>query len=141
MWRNKVKPLTAQEAQTLKRARRQLEAVNSARRRCNEIISAHGAYKSPKLDGMPRGKRLPCGLDGSMDQAEALLLIHEREKKKLAKYRAAAAKIIDRLPPALYGFCMYYYLEGMSVQDAARIMDRSERACWMYKAFIEESIR
>lgn len=141
MWKQKTKPLTAREVQTLKAVRRQQEIVSNARRRCNEIVSAHGRVKSPRLDGMPRGSNTPCGLDGSAAQADALLAILKREEAKLKQCRTAAQRIINRLPPALYGFCMYYYMEGMSVQRAAAMIDRSEAACWGYKAFIEQAVR
>lgn len=141
MWKPQTKPPTLKQIRTLKAMRRQLEVVRSARKRCNEIVSAHKTVKSPRLDGMPRGNNLPCGLDGSSEQNEALLAVLKREEKKLKQLRAASQKIIDPMPPELYSFCMFYYLEGMSVQNTAKMIDRCEGSCWNYKAFIEQAIR
>ena len=139
MWKKQTKPPTVKELQILKYTRRQLEIVNSARKRCSEIVSAHKVVKSPRLDGMPRGNNLPHGFDGSASECEVLLDMLKREEKKLRQYRNAAQKIIDRFPPSIYGFCLYYYLEGMSVEKTARMIDRSERAAWEYKVFVEQA--
>ena len=141
MWKKKTTPPTEKELRILKYTRRQLEIVNNARKRCNEVVTAHKSVKSPRIDGMPRGNHQPHGLDGSASECEAILDMLKREEKKLKQYRDAAQKIINRFPPAIYGFCLYYYLEGMSVERTARMIDRSERAAWEYKAFIEQLIR
>ena len=141
MWKPQTKPPTPKQIRTLKATRRQLEVVRSARKRCNEIVSAHKTVKSLQLDGMPHGRNLPCGLDGSSAQNEAMLSVLKREEKKLKQLRAASQKIIDPMPPALYGFCMYYYLEGMSIQSTAKMIDRCENSCWNYKSFIEQTIK
>ena len=139
MWKQKTEPPTARELQTLKAVRRQTAIVRNARKKCNEIVSSHRSVRAPTLDGMPKGSKLPCGLDGSTTKAETLLNVLKREEKKLRQYRTAAQKIINRFPPTLYGFCMYYYMECMSVQDTASLIDRSERLCWSYKAFVEQA--
>ena len=134
----KDRSVTAREAALLKSTRQQLGRVRSARRRCNEIVSAHGMVKSVRLDGMPAGNRLPCGFDGDAGQAEKLLQILQREETELKKRRAACRRIIERLPEALHLFCLYYYLDGLTVKETAWMMDKTERSCWGYKKIIEQ---
>lgn len=141
MWKQKVAPPTEGECRKLKAARRQLETVRSVRQKCNEIVSAHKTVKAQTFDGMPHSRRLPVGMDGSASQAEELLAMLEREERKLKQCCAEAKRIIDRLPEELEGFCSYYYLQGMSVQNTAWMMGRSERTAWTYKAFIEQKAR
>ena len=126
-------------ADLLRKARRQLEIVNAARRRCNEIVSSKAAYRSPRVDGMPRGKNKPCGLDGSTEQAERLLSILRREEKRLSAYRCKVQKMIEAYPEGLYEFCKYYYLDGLSVLEASALMGKSERTGWNYKRSIEQA--
>ena len=39
--------------------------------------------------------------------------------------------------PGDYGFCALYYIEGLSIEETARAIDRSERQCLRYKREIE----
>lgn len=133
------KSVTEREANFLKGTRRQLNVVKIARRRCNEIVSAHGTVKTVRLDGMPAGRKLPCGFDGDAGHAEKLLQILQREETELKRRRTTAMRIIQRLPEALYCFCLYYYIEGMPVKQVAQMMDRTERSCWGYKQIIEQA--
>lgn len=139
MAKEKQRDITRKDVEILRRARKQLEIVKSARNRCNEIVSAHAAVKSPRLDGMPRGTRMSCGLDGRAEHADQLLSILDREEKRLKEYQRAARKVIRLLPERLYGFGLYYYLEGLTVLEVSEILDRSERACWGYKRSIERA--
>lgn len=138
MWKDKAAAFTAHDAQTLRAARKQLEAVKQIRAKCNEIVSVRKSVKAQRFDGMPRAQYLPCGFDGSADEAEALLHSLDQEERKLKARSLEAKKAIDKLPSELWLFCEYYYLRGLSIARTAWMMDKNERTCWNYKAFIEK---
>jgi len=100
---------------------------------------AADGLKSPRLDGMPRGTGYaPGGLDSRVEKREAMLRLLERESGILREYETAARREMDDMRPELYAFCALYYLAGLSLEETANAIDRSERQCARYKREIEQ---
>lgn len=120
----------------LQRVRAQVMLV----RRLGEQMRAHtaGGLRSVRLDGMPRGQGgMPAGLDAQMVKREALESIVGKESAQLRRDERAARRAMEKLRPELYAFCALYYLGGLSLEDTAAAIDRSERQCTRYRREIE----
>ena len=127
---------------TLEQTRVQVGKVARLRSKC-AVIVPRGRYRSPSFSGMPGGGGGPCGLDGSKQECEALLEELEREEKTLARMRAQSEKIIARseMKAEMREFCREYYLNRMSVEEAAESVGVSARTGWYYKSDIEAERR
>ena len=60
-----------------------------------------------------------------------------REGKRMELLEKAAVEEMDGLTPEVYAFCMAYYVGGLTLLEAAEMIDRSERQCNRYKALVE----
>lgn len=110
-------------------------------RRLSEQIRSEAAdgMKSPRLDGMPRGKGYAGdGIAARYEKREAMRNLMERESAVLREYEHAARAEMDRMAPEQYAFCALYYLAGMSLEEASEALDRCERQCRRYKREIED---
>ena len=126
------------EIRTLRRVRAQAELV----RKLGEQLKREtpGALPSLRLDGMPRGHGgIPGGLDVRLARRDAMQRILARESALLRRYEREAREVMDRMRPEQYAFCALYYIEGLSIMDTARAIDRSERQCMRYKREIESA--
>ncbi len=124
------------EVTALRRARAQAQLVRTLAERLRR--EAPGALPSLQLDGMPRGRGgAPCGLDARVARRDALERILTRESALLRECEREARAAMDRMRPEHYGFCALYYIEGLSIEETARAIDRSERQCLRYKREIE----
>ena len=122
----------------LKRVRAQAELV----RKLGEQMKreAPGALPSLRIDGMPRGRGgVPGGLDARVARRDAMQRILMRESALLRRYEREAREVMDAMRPEQYAFCALYYIEGLSIMDTARAIDRSERQCMRYKREIERA--
>lgn len=121
----------------LEDVRVQVAKVAKLRAKCDEI-APKGKYRSPNLTGMPGGSREPCGLDGSRQECEELLMELEREERTLKRMTEKAERIIDRsaMKAEMKEFCRNYYLRRMSVEGASDFAGISQRTGWNYRAEI-----
>ena len=122
----------------LRRVRAQAELV----RKLGEQLKreAPGALPSLRLDGMPRAHGgVASGLDARLARRDAMQRILARESALLRRYEREARSVMDRMRPEQYAFCALYYIEGLSIVDTARAIDRSERQCMRYKREIERT--
>lgn len=94
--------------------------------------------RSPRLDGLPAGQGMPCGLEARLIKREMLERLAERESSLLREYERAARAFMDAMNPEDYAFCAMYYLAGLSLSETAEALERSERQCLRYKRRIEE---
>ena len=126
-----------EELCALERTRMQLGKVARLRARCDEI-TPNGGYKSPTVTGMPSARGVPCGLDGSARECEALLEELEREEARLASMIRQGERIIARsaMKEEMREFCSGYFLRRMSVESAAEHTGVSSRTGWNYKGEI-----
>lgn len=122
------------------------EALNRVRtqgmlvRRLREQMRAmtRDGVRSPRLDAMPRGTG-SGGLDVRMERQEAMERMLERESEVLQRYEREARKTMDGLRPELYAFCAMYYINGFSLEETARALDRCTRQCARYRREIEQA--
>lgn len=122
--------------ETMRRVRAQALLV----RRLREQMKAAAAdgMRSPRMDGMPRGKGWAGdGLALRYEKREAMLKLMEQESARLRAYEQEAREKMDRMRPEHYAFCALYYLAGMSLEETGEAIDRSERQCARYKQEIE----
>lgn len=137
MSKERIGGVTPEEADILRRVRKQRKAVDLARERYNEVMAACTMVRAQRYDRVSGGGRTPCGLDRHIIKADAMRRTLERTEEKLERCIDDAMAIIERLPLPLFCFCLYYYVEGMAVEETARMIDRTERTCWRYKQIIE----
>lgn len=125
------------EIRALRRVRAQAELV----RKLGEQLKreAPGALPCLRLDGMPHGHGNAGGLDARLIRRDAMQRVLARESALLRRYEKAARSVMDRMRPEQYAFCALYYIEGLSIADAAKAIDRSERQCMRYKREIESA--
>lgn len=124
--------------EVLNRARRQVMLVRRLTEQLKEL-SADGV-RSQRIDGMPRASGTPArGLDMQMEKREAMERMLRRESEVLRRYEREAREVMDGMRPELYGFCVLHYINGLSVEEAARTLDRCKRQCARYRREIESA--
>lgn len=132
--------VNARDRKTLLRVRTQARVVRELGERLNAL--APGALKSVVPDGMPHARGgVPSGLDVLTAKRDSLMRIVSRECELLRKYDDAARKVLDRMRPELYAFCVLYYIGGLDLSEVAAAVDRSERQCMRYRREIEQEER
>lgn len=122
------------ELTALERTRVQIGKVERLRARCGEI-APKGAYRSPIVTEMPSARGVPCGLDGSARECEALLEELAREEARMTSMVSKGEEIIRRagMKEEMREFCRCYFLRRMSVERAAERTGVSSRTGWNYK--------
>lgn len=137
MPKEKIGGVTPEEADILRRVRKQRKAVDLARQRYDEVMAACTTVRAQRYDRVPGGSRTSCGLERHIIKADSMRRMLEHAEEKLKCCIDEAMNVIERLPLPLFCFCLYYYVEGMAVEETARMIDRTERTCWRYKQIIE----
>ncbi|MDO5300474.1 MAG: hypothetical protein Q4F18_13670 [Clostridia bacterium] len=128
--------MTERERQALRRVRAQVMLVHRLSEQLREQKGS--GLRSARLDGMPKGQGgMPIGLDGRIARKEALERIVSKESAQLLLDEKAARRAMEKLRPELYAFCALYYLSGLSLEETAAAIDRSERQCTRYRREIE----
>lgn len=122
------------------------EALNRVRvqvmlvRRLNEQLKElpKDGLHSLRADGMPRAAGgNSWGLEMQLQKREAMERMLKRESEVLRRYELKAREAMDGLRPELYSFCVMYYINGLSMEETARTMDRCKRQCARYRREIE----
>lgn len=74
---------------------------------------------------------------GAQDEQEWLKKKIAQEEKRMAALEKAARSVLEDVNPEMYAFGVSYYIDGMSLLEAGKIIDRSERQCIRYKQAFE----
>lgn len=128
--------LTQEDRQALRCVRSQVILVHSLSERLRREET--DGVRSVTADGLPRGRGgVPGGLDARMAKVEGLRRIVERESAELRRLERRARRAMDGMKPELYGFCVTYYVGGMSMEDAGETIGRSLSQCKRYRREIE----
>lgn len=110
--------------------------------RLQESMARLGSmYKSPNMDGMPKG----AGSGDAMDRRMCALDDLERRAKAIAKdVQAIEGEIrseMSELPQLLYTFCTVYFLAGCSVNETCRIMEKAKNTVVGYRTEVRDFFR
>lgn len=122
--------------EALNRVRMQVRLVRRLAEQLKEM--APDGVRSLRMDGMPRAAVGPArGLDMQVEKREAMERMLRRESEVLRTYEREARKAMDGMRPELYAFCVMYYVNGLSMEETARALDRCARQCARYRREIE----
>lgn len=119
----------------LGRMRMQVKLVRTLSEQIREI-SGDG-LRSLRLDGAPKSSGVYRGLDTRLEKKDAMERILRRESRRMREYEKEARKEMDGMKPEHYAFCAIYYIAGLSLEETAEAIGRSERQCARYKREIE----
>ena len=119
--------------------RRQAIVVRELEEKLAELQAAN--LSAAKMDGMPRAKSGVWGLEKILIQKEGLENALEKEKRILQEMELDARRALLQFQGGSYSFGIYYYLYGMSVEESARLMNRSIRQVMRYKREVEGKMK
>lgn len=104
-----------------------------------QIARISVTYRSMNYDGMPKG--------GAGDAMAGRVIAKEFIEKRrdallveIAELRDKARKEMAAMPSHLYAFCMYYFIEALSVAETCRIIDRDETTFYRYKREVKKML-
>lgn len=122
----------------LERARRTALALRTLEA---EYDALRPAPASPRLDGMPRAQRDPdAALAALIDSRDALAARIALKRQELAALHEGLMPRLSALEPRLFAFCLHYYIDGATVEETARLMDRTERCVYSYKRRLAKAL-
>ena len=125
--------LTSTEKAALQAARNQRFILNRAQEDYDTAVASCVAVGAQKIDGMPHGNSVPHGLETGYIAVERQKKTLERETALFEKYERRARAVMTKMEPALYGFCLFFYLQAKSTSETAAAINRSERQCQRYR--------
>lgn len=127
-----------QRAADLFDSRRWVRMANAYEQRLQEL--GVDQLRSPRLDGMPRsGNFGGCLADRvALIQTVKGAAAHARAKADKAKKRAE--RHLTSLEETEAMFARAYYIDGLSMEAAAKVIDRSVRQCLRYQRKIFGSV-
>lgn len=107
-------------------------------RRLEDALKAanRDGRRSPALDGMPRGSGVGTGAAAIVERLDALRARVAAQRAKAEAARKRAEKYLPALDEGQRLFAIAYYLDGLSMQEAAEFCQRSERQCMRYKSML-----
>ena len=124
--------------EALNRVRRQVMLVRRLTEQMREL-SPDGMH-SLQLTGMPRASGGTArGLEMQLYKKEAMERMLRRETEVLRSYERAARETMDGMRPELYSFCVMYYINGFTLEETGRTLDRCKRQCARYRQEIESA--
>lgn len=124
--------------EALNRVRRQVMLVRRLTEQMREL--SPDGVRSLRTEGMPRASGGQArGLEMEMIRREAMERMLKRESEVLRRYEREARETMDGMRPELYSFCVLYYINGFTVEEAAQAMDRCKRQCARYRREIESA--
>lgn len=124
-----MEPIDRMRASALFDARAHAKAAAAYEERITELRSL---LKAVRMDGMPRGGSPGDPTGRRIALIDDLERSAARERAATEEARKRAERLITKLPPAKLIFCRAYYLDGLTLEEAARIADRSPRQCIRY---------
>lgn len=99
------------------------------------------ALRAPRLDGMPRKKAPPGGLEGPVARLMDLDRdIRQAQARRLTAERAAREALMRMEPtPGMYRFCLWYYIHGSGLKQAQIEAQISRTQAWRHKERIQKA--
>lgn len=121
--------------EALKRARSQAVLIRRLRERAYE--EGKSGLRAIRFDAQIAGGGTRAGLEAGMIRREETARILRREEALMRRMEKKAREAMAQMKPEQYAFCALYYIAGMSIQETAGAIDRSERQCIRYRREIE----
>lgn len=126
--------ITIDDAKVLKKARSLRRVREQAEEKLNELT----ILKSPALHGQADTPAYSIGgLECYVSKKEA---IENELKRAIRMHETAKQRAYDIalcFDDIKQDFCIYHYIFGMSIEETAKMLDRSERQTWRIRASIE----
>lgn len=118
-----------------------LEKLKRARKLTIELrvleenyLTLQPAPATPRLDGMPRAPMEPdATLIKLVDARNECMSLMISKRMELSDLHVCLAPRVSALEPHLLAFCMHYYIQGATIAETARRMDRTDRCIYDYK--------
>lgn len=107
--------------------------------RLRESMARLGAmYKSPNMDGMPKGAGSGDAMDRRLCALEEMRSRAEKLEKEIQEIDGAARGAMQELPQQLHTFCTVYFLAACSVNETCRIMEKAKNTVIGYRIEVRD---